>query len=108
MPKRYFRTVTVNSSTKLGEWIANEVAKKYDHKIAGADRWNDIKEDVMSIMDAGQENFPRCKQLCLKEYHLGFKYASCGYGIHPRLSLQKESYDGTSAFVLDTHIIRED
>lgn len=108
MPKKYFITVTVNSSTKLGEWVAEEVRKKYDHKVAGADRWKDIKDDVKTIMEAGQENFPRCKQLKLSEYAVGGRYDSGGYGEHPRLSLQKESYDGTAAFVLDTYIIRED
>ncbi len=108
MPKRYFLTVTVNRSNKLGEWIAEEVRKKYDHRVVSADEWKHIKEDVMTIMDAGQENFPRCKQLKFSEYQVGGKYDASGYGEHPRLSLQKESYDGTAAFVLDTYIIRED
>lgn len=102
----YFLTVTVYSSTKLGEWIADEVEKKYDHKVVAADQWEEIKNDVKTIMDAGQEKFPRCKQLSLKEYQISGTYK--GYGDHPRLSLGKESYDSTPAFIMDTYIIRED
>lgn len=106
MGKKYFLTVTVYSSTKLGEWIADKVAKKYDHKVVSAGDWNHVKDDVKSIMDAGQEKFPRCKQLRLSEYQN--KYGRRDYGEHPRLSLQKESYDSTPAFILDTHVIRDD
>ena len=106
MAKSYFLTVTVYRSTRLGTWIAEEVSKKYDHKIIGADEWQGIKEDIEMIMEAGKENFPRCKQLELVEYQVGSKCD--GFGPHPRLSLEKRPYDGTSAFVIDTYIIRED
>lgn len=101
--KKYFITVRTLRSTKLGEWISDEVKKKYDHTVISSDDWEKVKSNVKVIMEDAKENFPRCKQLSLTDYMCQYGET---YGRHPRLALVDGG--GNEAFTLDTYVIRED